>query len=235
MASVAPQTPAAGSDTPEWWRHPFRIFQTNIREVDSGMDVQQVVRDIVDFGCNTWLLNAGGIVSHYPSRLPHQHPSPWLKERPGGDLLGDAIEEAHKQGVRVIARCDFSKLHRDQFEQHPDWFFVSRTGQRQVYEGLYSACPSGPYYQEKSLEVITEILDRYAVDAFFFNWFGMSTRDYSGTTTGSASARTAGGASARSRGAWRCPRRRATPTPATPCGGATRRSCWRRSPGGCGR
>jgi hypothetical protein len=184
MASVAPQTPAAGDDTPEWWRHPFRILQTNIREVDSGMDVQQVVRDIVDFGCNTWLLNAGGIVSHYPSRLPHQHPSPWLKERPSGDLLGDAIEEAHKQGVRVIARCDFSKLHRDQFEQHPDWFFVSRSGQRQVYEGLYSACPSGPYYQEKSLEVIAEILDRYAVDAFFFNWFGMSTRDYSGTYHG---------------------------------------------------
>ncbi len=184
MASVTPQSPAAGGETPEWWRHPFRIFQTNIREVDLGMDVQQVVRDIVDFGCNTWLLNAGGIVSHYPSRLPHQHPSPWLKERPGGDLLGDAIEEAHKQGVRVIARCDFSKLHRDQFEQHPDWFFVSRSGQRQVYEGLYSACPSGPYYQEKSLEVITEILDRYAVDAFFFNWFGMSTRDYSGTYHG---------------------------------------------------
>jgi hypothetical protein len=170
--------------TDEWWRHPFRIFQTNIREIDSGMDVSAVVQDILDFGCNTWLLNAGGIVSHYPSRLDHQHPSPWLKDRPSGDLLGDAVEEAHRHGIRIIARCDFSKLHRDQFEKHPDWFYVSKTGQRQIYEGLYSACPSGPYYQEKSLEVIAEILDHYTVDAFFFNWFNMSLRDYSGTYHG---------------------------------------------------
>jgi hypothetical protein len=178
-ASVVPVAERA-----EWWKRPFRIFQTNIREVDSGMDVQQVVRDILDFGCNTWLINAGGIVSHYPSKLDHQHPSPWLADRPSGDLLGDAIEEAHKHGIKVIARCDFSKLHRDQFEKHPDWFYVSKTGQRQIYQGLYSACPSGPYYQEKSLEVIAEILDGYAVDAFFFNWFNMSLRDYSGTYHG---------------------------------------------------
>ena len=64
------------------------------------MDVQQVVRDIVDFGCNTWLLNAGGIVSHYPSRLPHQHPSPWLKERPSGDLLGTPSRRPTSRGCR---------------------------------------------------------------------------------------------------------------------------------------
>ena len=186
--TIATPNPAAGpaptGQPPEWWQHPFRIFQTNIREIDSGMDVKVVVQDILDFGCNTWLLNAGGIVSHYPSALDHQHPSPWLKDRPTGDLLGDALAEAHRHGIRVIARCDFSKLHRDQFEKHPDWFYVSKTGQRQVYEGLYSACPSGPYYQEKSLEVIAEIMDRYPVDAFFFNWFNMSLRDYSGTYHG---------------------------------------------------
>ncbi|HET6320307.1 MAG TPA: alpha-amylase family protein, partial [Chloroflexota bacterium] len=168
----------------EWWRHPFRIFQTNIREIDSGLEVERNVRDIVEFGADVWLLNAGGIVSHYPSKLDHQHPSPWLKDRPSGDLLKDAIEEAHKHGVRVMARCDFSKLHRDQFEKHPDWFYVSPKGQRQIYNGLYSACPSGPYYQEKSLEVIGEILDGYAVDAFFFNMFSMALRDYSGTYHG---------------------------------------------------
>ena len=172
------------TESPEWWKHPFRIFQTNIREVDSGLDVQRNVRDIVDFGANVWLLNAGGIVSHYPSKLPHQHPSPWLKDRASGDLLKDAIEEAHRHDVRVMARCDFSKLHRDQFEQHPDWFYLSPKGQRQIYNGLYSACPSGPYYQEKSLEVIDEILNGYAVDAFFFNMFGMALRDYSGTYHG---------------------------------------------------
>src|SRR6266542_437682 len=169
----------APSDGPEWWTRPFRIFQTNIREVDSGLDVERNVRDIVDFGCNVWLLNAGGIVSHYPSKLSHQHPSPWLKDRPSGDLSKDAVEEAHKHGVRVMARCDFSKVHRDVFEEHPHWAYASPKGERQIYNGLYSCCPSGPYYQEKSLEVIAEILDNYQVDAFFFNWFNYSVRDYS--------------------------------------------------------
>lgn len=162
----------------EWWHHPFRIFQTNIREVDSGLDVPGVVQDIVGMNCTVWLLNVGGIVSHYPSRLDHQHPSPWLKDRASGDLIGDAVAEAHRNGVRVMARCDFSKLHADQFEAHPDWFFVGTDGKPQFYNDLYSACPSGPYYQEKAFEVIAEILDRYQVDAFFFNWFSMNTHDY---------------------------------------------------------
>ena len=237
MASVAPQTPAAGSDTPEWWRHPFRIFQTNIREVDSGMDVHAVVRrHRRTSAANVWLLNAGGIVSHYPSRLPHQHPSPWLKDRPGGDLLGDAIEEAHRQGVRVMARCDFSKLHRDVFEAHPDWCYLSPKGERQIYNGLYSACPSGPYYQEKSLEVIDEILDRYAVDAFFFNCSGWPCGTTPAPTTASASAATAGARfAAFSGGHGPAHGGDATTTPATPSGGATPGSCWTTSPGGCGR
>lgn len=180
-SDTAPRPP---DGSPEWWKQPFRIFQTNIREIDSGLDVERNVRDIVEFGCSVWLLNAGGIVSHYPSKLDHQHPSPWLKDRPSGDLLRDAIDAAHRQGVRVMARCDFSKLHRNQFERHPDWFYLSPKGQRQIYNGLYSACPSGPYYQEKSLEVIAEILDGYAVDAFFFNMFGMALRDYSGNYHG---------------------------------------------------
>ena len=168
----------------EWWRRPFRVFQTNIREVDSGMDVQRNVRDVLDFGCNAWLLNTGGIVSHYPSTLDHQHPSPWLKDRPSGDLVGDAVVAAHAAGLRYMARCDFSKLHRDQYERHPDWFYVSPGGQRQVYNGLYSTCPAAPYYQEKSFEVFGEILDRYPVDALFINWFLHPLRDYSGNRYG---------------------------------------------------
>jgi len=66
---------------------------------------------VVGFGANAWLLNAAGIVSFYPSRLDYQHPSPWLRERASGDLIGDAVEAAHRRDVRLIARCDFSKLH----------------------------------------------------------------------------------------------------------------------------
>lgn len=163
-----------------WWERPFRVFQTNIREIDAGLDVDVVADDVVGFGANAWLLNAAGIVSFYPSRLPYQHPSPWLAERPSGDLIADAVAAAHQRGVRLIARCDFSKLHRDVYEQHPDWFYVSPAGVPQVYNGLYSACPCGPYYQEKAFEILAEVMDGYGIDGFFFNMFNHPLRDYSG-------------------------------------------------------
>lgn len=164
----------------QWWEEPFRIFQTNIREIDSVLDEKKVVQDIIGLGANVWLLNTAGIVSHYPSELPFQHPSPWLAERESGDLVGDAVREAHANDVRVISRVDFSKVHRDVFEEHPDWAFVSATGEYQIYHGLYSVCPSGPYYQDKSFEILGEVLDRYPIDGFFFNWFNFNERDYSG-------------------------------------------------------
>lgn len=162
-----------------WWESPFRVFQTNIREIDAGLDVERHVAEIKKMGANTWLLNTAGIVSFYPSKLPFQHPSAWLKDRPSGDLIGDAVEAAHQQGVRVVSRIDFSKLHQDVYEEHPDWFFVAADGQNQIYNGLFSTCPSGPYYQEKSLEIIDEVMENYDNDGFFFNWFSFSERDYS--------------------------------------------------------
>ena len=162
-----------------WWESPFRIFQTNIREIDAGLDVERHVAEIKEMGANTWLLNTAGIVSFYPSKLPFQHPSPWLKDRPSGDLIADAVDAAHRQGVRVVSRIDFSKLHQDVYEEHPDWFFVDASGHNQVYNGLYSTCPSGLYYQEKSLEIIDEVMENYDNDGFFFNWFSFSERDYS--------------------------------------------------------
>jgi hypothetical protein len=167
-----------------WYRAPFRVFQTNIREIDAGLDVEAVADDVVAFGANAWLLNAAGIVSFYPTALEYQHPSPWLRERASGDLIGDAVEAAHRRDVRLIARCDFSKLHQDVYERHPDWFYVSPAGQPQVYNGLMSCCPNAPYYQEKAFEIIGEVLDRYAVDGFFFNMFNHPLRDYSGVYHG---------------------------------------------------
>lgn len=155
-----------------------------MREIDAVLDEKQVVGRIVELGASAWLLNTAGIVSFYPSKLPFQHPSPWLKQRPSGDLIDDAAREAHLHDVRLISRADFSKVHQDVCEAHPDWCFVSARGQHQIYNGLYSTCPSGPYYQEKAFEIIGEVLDRYPVDGFFFNWFNFSQRDYSGTYHG---------------------------------------------------
>ncbi|MBI2964812.1 MAG: beta-galactosidase trimerization domain-containing protein, partial [Chloroflexi bacterium] len=167
-----------------WWESPFRVFQTNLREIDAGLDVERHVEEIKRMGADTWLINTAGIVSFFPSKLPYQHPSPWLKDRTGGDLIGDAVEAAHRAGVRIVSRVDFSKLHQDVYEAHPDWFYVSPKRQPQIYNGLYSACPNGAYYQEKSLEIIDEVLARYDVDGFFFNMFTFPEYDYSRTFWG---------------------------------------------------
>ncbi|HLH73132.1 MAG TPA: beta-galactosidase trimerization domain-containing protein, partial [Chloroflexota bacterium] len=171
--------PQDSQTQPQWWTQPFRVFQTNIREIDAVLDEKEVVSRIRELGANAWLLNTAGIVSFFPSKLAHQHPSPWLQERASGDLIGDAVREAHANGIKLISRCDFSKVHQDVYEAHPDWCYVSPKGQLQIYNGLYSTCPSAPYYQEKSIEIIGEVMDRYPIDGFFFNWFNFPLRDYS--------------------------------------------------------
>ena len=92
-----------------WWRRPFRIFQTNLREIDAGLDVNAHLDMIQEFGANVWEVNTGGIISFYPTDLPYQHRSAWLSQRPSGDLIGDAVAAAHARDVRILARLDLSK------------------------------------------------------------------------------------------------------------------------------
>jgi len=162
-----------------WWHKPFSVFQTNLQEVDATLDVEKVLDFIQGHGADTWLINTGGIASFYPSELPFQTRVPFLVDRPSGDLIGDAVAAAHKRGVRILSRCDFSKMSSRIAAEHPEWLFVSPTGKPQIYNTLYSACPSADYYQHRSLDILDEIIARYPVDGFFFNWFGFSERDYS--------------------------------------------------------
>ena len=74
---------------------------------------------------------------------------------------------------------DFSKVSARIAAEHPEWLYVSPTGQSQTNAGLVSVCPNGVYYQEKSFVALEEVMDRYPVDGFFFNWFGFNEIDYS--------------------------------------------------------
>jgi hypothetical protein len=181
MLSTAPATtplsPAA--DERPWWHAPFGMFQTNLREIDAGLDVERVLDYIQAHGADTWLVNAGGILSFYPTDLPFQTRNPYLAQRQSGDLLGDAVHAAHARGVHLLARMDFSKVSTRIAAEHPEWCYVSPAGESQNYSGLVSVCPSGQYYQEKTFEALDEVIDRYAVDGFFFNWFGFNEVDYS--------------------------------------------------------
>ncbi|WP_163540964.1 alpha-amylase family protein [Occultella kanbiaonis] len=176
--------PAKASPATEWWRAPFRTFQTNLREIDADLDVPDVLDFLEDFGANVWLLSVGGIVSNYPTALASQTANPALAGRTSGDLVGDAVAAAAERGIRVLGRMDFSKVDRRRAEAHPEWLFVNARGENQVYSGLVSVCPSGPYYQEQVFEVITEVLTRYDIAGFFLNWMSFNEVDYSRTYWG---------------------------------------------------
>ncbi|MFI6344381.1 hypothetical protein [Streptomyces sp. NPDC050560] len=169
---------APGAQRP-WWREPFRMFQTNLRETDAGLDVARVLDFLDGFGADTWLLSVGGIVSNYPTRLGFQTRNPALAGRASGDLVGDAVTAAARRGVRVLGRMDFSKVDHARAEANPEWCFVDAAGERQVYNGLVSVCPSGPYYQERLFDVLAEVLARYGVAGFFLNWMSFNEVDYS--------------------------------------------------------
>lgn len=184
MSTIPLDTTETHFSRERWWTEPFEMFQTNLREIDATMDTDAVADAVAAFGADTWLVNGGGIMSFYPTDLPFQTRNPFLDGRPGGDLLGDAVEAAHRRGLRLVARMDFSKVSLAIADEHPQWCFVGPDGERQIYNGLVSVCPSAGYYQEKAFEVIDEVLDRYDIDGFFFNWFGFNEIDYSGRYRG---------------------------------------------------
>ncbi|ROR72436.1 alpha-amylase family protein [Bogoriella caseilytica] len=167
-----------------WWYNPFRTFQTNLREIDAGLDVEAVLDAIEAYGADTWLLSVGGIVANYPSRLSSQTVNPALAERGSGDLIGDAVTAAARRGIRVLGRMDFSKIDARRAEEHPEWCFVSPEGSPQIYNGYRSVCPSGDYYQHRMFDVVAEVLQRYDLGGFFFNWMSFNEFDYSRTYWG---------------------------------------------------
>ena len=183
LCSLLAQSPRAQTAEERWWqRQPIRFLQTNLSETDSTVDPIALVAAVADFGANTFLMNMGGIVAQYPTRVPFHYPSAHLPA--GRDLFGEVLREAHARQIRVIGRFDLSKTQRPVFEAHPEWFFRRANGDPVVYNGLYSACINGGYYREHALTMLTEALERYEVDGLFFNMFGNPSTDYSGVATG---------------------------------------------------
>jgi Hypothetical glycosyl hydrolase 6 len=183
IRSAGQSAPAARPNDQRWWkREPIRFLQTNLSENDSTIDPRALVAAVADFGANTFLMNMGGIVAQYPTRVPFHYPSAFLP--PGRDLFGDVVREAHARKIRVVGRFDLSKTQKPVFDAYPEWFFVRANGEPVIYNGLYSTCINGNYYREHALTILTEALERYEVDGLFFNMFGNPATDYSGVATG---------------------------------------------------
>jgi len=162
-----------------WWRKPFGMLQTNLREIDVDMSVDDVASYIEQYGADAWLISIGGIQAQYPTELSFHTKNPHVEQRKSGDLISDALDAARSKGLRLLARMDFSKVSESTAAEHPEWCFKSPTGNLQKHTGdLVSACPSAGYYQERIFETLEEVTRRYPVDGFFINWTTMNEEDY---------------------------------------------------------
>ena len=154
-----------------WHRRTLRWGQTNLTEIDPG-------RIDIEFWRAHWkrtriqgvVVNAGGIVAFYPTKVPFHHRASGLKDR---DLFGELTRAAREDGLAVFARMDSNRAHEDFYRAHPDWFAHDADGKPYVVTDLYVACINGPYYREYLPQVLREIVTNYRPDGVTDNnWNG---------------------------------------------------------------
>ena len=182
LNSIA-QAPAVdpGRYDNSWWnRTPIRLIQTNLREIDATMDVDAFVKSIEDASANVVLINVGGIVANYPTRLPFHYKNTYMK----GDLVGDLLKRLHARGIKVLGRFDMSKINETLAAKKPEWLYVGTDGSHVNYNGQVHTCINGGYQQDYSFQILKETIEHYDLDGIFFNMPGYTTSDYSGVYHG---------------------------------------------------
>ncbi len=171
---TARQTPSAAGQTDSlpWYRHTYRWGQTNINEKDP-------TRYDIPWWREYWkrtqtqgiVVNAGGIVAYYPTKIPFHHQARFLN---GRDLYGELTRAAHSDGLVVFARMDSNRAHEPLYQAHPDWFAVDADGRPYRAGELYISCINGPYYDEHIPAILREIIEWEKPDGFTDNsWSGL--------------------------------------------------------------
>lgn len=164
----------AWPDSLEWWkRNNLRVMQTNLPAYEAALNPDSLVQDLLSFSVNTLIINAGGIMAFYPTKLEHQYTNPYMKE----NMLKDVIQKCHDNGIKVITRFDFSRAHESIFKKHPDWFYISPKGERIINDDMYVVSIDAPYEQEVLFQIVEEVIDNYPIDGIFINMPGYQTRN----------------------------------------------------------
>ncbi len=159
-----------------WWKEqPWRMIQTNLREIDmSDISAERFVADLLEFHATVVLLNGAGISAGYDTKLPFHIKNPYLT----GDSLKKIVDLCHEKGIRVIARADFSKVRQEVYEMHPEWAFRTRDGGVMEQNGYVQTCLCGEYQQKYAFEVVEELFREIPFDGLYCNMGGFQTRDY---------------------------------------------------------
>lgn len=167
-----PVTPSTLQGITPWYRRVTRWGQTNITEKDP------ITYDIA-WWRNQWkktqiqgvIINAGGIVAYYPTKIPFHYQAKYLQ---GRDLFGDLCRAAHEDGLIVFARMDSNRANAELYKAHPDWFAIDANRKPYKAEDLYITCVNSPYYREHIPAVLTEISNLYQPEGFTDNsWSGL--------------------------------------------------------------
>src|SRR5687768_1550231 len=88
-----------------WYHKPLRILQTVLREPDAkDYNADAVVAYMEKAGCNTLVVNGGGIVDFFQNPLPAANINSFMGKR---DILKEITTSCHAAGMHVIARVDF--------------------------------------------------------------------------------------------------------------------------------
>ncbi|QEN09439.1 hypothetical protein EXM22_16165 [Oceanispirochaeta crateris] len=159
-----------------WSQHfPWRQIQTNLPEIDmEDIDAEVYVESLKKMHASVAMINTSGIIASYKTDLPFHFQSPHLN----GDSLETIIAACHREGVKVIARTDFSKVRRPIYEEHPDWACIFPGGVIEDFAGNVHCCVNSDYQRIYAPQIIEETLTKLDIDGIFFNMGGYNTENY---------------------------------------------------------
>ncbi len=166
-----------------WWNSaPWRMVQTNMREIDmKEINAQEYVDALIEFGANVCMINTSGIISSYPTKNEYHFQSEYLT----GDSLKSIIDLCHENGIRVIGRMDFSKVRHPIIDKNYEWAYIGTDGKIVDYNGDVHVCFNSEYQQRHALDIMKESVEFLGLDGVFLNFGGYtSSYDYSGNLHG---------------------------------------------------
>ncbi|RFS13721.1 alpha-amylase family protein [Emticicia sp. C21] len=160
----------AQTNTQAWWKqNNLRVIQANLPAYEAAtLNPDSLVKDLIDYSANTLIINAGGIMAFYKTKLDFHYINPYMKD----DMLAQVVKKCHQHSIKVIVRFDFSRVHESIFKAHPDWCYVSPKNERIINTDMYVVSINAPYVQEKAFKIIEEVIDNFSVDGIFLNMPG---------------------------------------------------------------
>jgi hypothetical protein len=156
-----------------WYRRVTRWGQINITEdVAANFDIDWWRQYWKKTETQGIVLNAGGVIAYYPSKVPLHRRAKFLGDR---DLFGELCQAAHEDGLVVFGRVDSGKTDEGFYKAHPDWFAIDKDGRPYMYrEKSFVTCINGPYYSRHIPAILKEIASNYRPEGITDNnWEGI--------------------------------------------------------------